>query len=314
VTGVGRSETFPPCGCCPHSETGCIRKSKSDLHLQISSENLSLAPIDETFVDRGFSSIKGEMALAATIFGPDSYHKFIESQSSPELFVVAKERGNELGVRLDEWNATSRDEVNKAVGLILNDPILDFLRKRNLLVRFFPEQFGQMLSAHLKGYQEGVQQEIENLCVVTRGSAIDLKGGESIVARKQIFNEVARDAFPKVGLAVAGEKDGLLHFSGVGSDGAKISAQMEPSSLTRIYVTHTWPTIRYWPLMQFSLVVKKRVKGEKNAAIMMPPNVQSLAALRLGKYEDSHSLEIAVRALALWIELGFFGGPAKKNC
>ncbi|MCW0452877.1 hypothetical protein NB721_001963 [Xanthomonas sacchari] len=66
--------------------------------------------------------------------------------------------------------------------------------------------------------------------------------------------------------------------------------------------------------MYFSLVVKKRVKGEKKAAIMMPPGVQSLAALRLGKYEDSHSLEIAVRALALWIELGFFGGPAKKNC
>ena len=282
--------------------------------MQISSENLSLAPIDETFVDRGFSSIKGEMALAATIFGPDSYQKFIENQSSPELFVAAKERDNELGVRLGEGKATSRDEVNKAVRLILDDPILDFLRKRNLLVRFFPEQLGQMLSAHLPAYQESVKQEVENLCVVTRGAAIDLKGGEAIVARKQIFNEVARDAFAKIGLSVAGEKDGLLHFSGVGSDGAKISAQMESSSLTRVYSTHTWPTIRYWPLMPFSFVVKKRVKGEKNAAFMMPPEVQSLAALRLGKYEDSHSLEIAVRALALWIELGFFGGPAKKDC
>ncbi|MDR6672828.1 hypothetical protein [Xanthomonas sp. 1678] len=282
--------------------------------MQISNEKLSLAPIDEIFVDRGFSSIQGEMALAATIFGPDSYHKFIENQSSPELFVAAKERDNELGFRLAEGKATSRDEVNKAVRLILDDPILDFLRKRNLLMRFFPEQFGQMLSAHLRGYQESVEQEVENLCVVTRGTAIDLTGGESVIARKQIFNEVARDAFAKIGLSVAGEKDGLLRFSGVGSDGAKISAQMEPSSLTRIYLTYMWPTIRYWPLMQFSLVFKKRVKGEKKAAIMMPPDVQSLAALRLGKYEDSHSLEIAVRALALWVELGFFGGPAKKDC
>ncbi|WP_139119924.1 hypothetical protein [Xanthomonas graminis] len=282
--------------------------------MQISNEKLSLAPIDEIFVDRGFSSIQGEMALAATIFGPDSYHKFIENQSSPEHFVAAKERASELGLRIGEGKATSRDEVNKAVRLILDDPILDLLRKRNLLVRFFPEQFGQMLSAHLPAYQESVEQEVENLCVVTRGAAIDLTGGESVIARKQIFNEVARDAFAKIGLSVAGEKDGLLRFSGVGSDGAKISAQMEPSSLTRIYLTYMWPTIRYWPLMQFSLVVKKRVKGEKKAAIMMPPDVQSLAALRLGKYEDSHSLEIAVRALALWIELGFFGGPAKKDC
>ncbi|MBO9828764.1 hypothetical protein J7373_10935 [Xanthomonas sp. A2111] len=281
--------------------------------MQISNEKLSLALIDEIFVNRGFSSIQGEMALATTIFGPDSYHKFIENQSSPELFVAAKERESELGVRLDEWNATSRDEVSKAVGLILDDPILDFLRKRNLLVRFFPEHLGKMLSAHLPAYQESVEQEVENLCVVTRGAAIDLKGGEAIVARKQIFNEVARDAFAKIGLSVAGEKDGMLHFSGVGSDGAKISAQMEPSSLTRVYSTHTWPTIRYWPLMQFSFVVKKRAKGEKKAAFMMPPEVQSLAALRLGRYEDSHSLEIAVRALALWIELGFFGGPPKKD-
>jgi len=281
--------------------------------LQISNEKLSLALIDEIFVNRGFSSIQGEMALATTIFGSDSYHKFIENQSSPELFVAAKERESELGVRLDEWNATSRYEVNKAVGLILDDPILDFLRKRNLLVRFFPEQLGQMLSAHLPAYQESVEQEVENLCIVTRGAAIDLKGGEAIVARKQIFNEVARDAFAKIGLSVAGEKDGLLHFSGVGSDGAKISAQMEHSSLTRVYSTHTWPTIRYWHLMPFSFVVKKRAKGEKKAAFMMPPEVKSLAALRLGRYEDSHSLEIAVRALALWIELGFFGGPPKKD-
>lgn len=254
------------------------------------------------------------MSLATAVFGSDSYQKFIENQSFPELFVAANGRESELGVRLGEWKATSREEVKKAIELILDDPILDFLRKRDLLVRFFPEQFGQMLSAHLEGYQESVEQEVDNLCVVTRGSAFDLKGGESIVARKQIFNEVARDAFPRVGLSVAGEKDGLLRFSGVGSDGAKISAQMEPSSLTRIYTTYTWPTIRYWPLMQFSFVVKKRVKGEKNAAFMMPPDVQSLAALRLGKYEDSHSLEIAVRAFALWIELGFFGGPAKKDC
>ncbi|NIJ74425.1 hypothetical protein [Xanthomonas sp. LMG 9002] len=105
----------------------------------------------------------------------------------------------------------------------------------------------------------------------------------------------------------------VYFFSGVGSDGAKISAQIEPSSLTRVYSTHTWPTIRYWPLMPFSFVVKKRSKGEKNAAFMMPPEVQSLAALRLGRYEDSHSLEVAVRALALWIELGFFGDPPKKD-
>lgn len=282
--------------------------------MKISSEKLRLAPIDETFVNRGFSSIHGEMSLASAIFGADSYHKFIENQSSPEHFVAAKERESELGVRLEEWKATSREEVKKAIGLILDDPILDFLRKRDLLVRFFPEQFGQMLSAHLRGYQESVEQEVENLCVVTRGAAIDLKGGEAIVARKQIFNEVARDAFAKIGLSVAGEKDGLLRFSGVGSDGAKISAQMEPSSLTRIYMTYMWPTIRYWPLMQFSFVVKKRAKGEKKAAFMMPPEVQSLAALRLGRYEDSHSLEIAVRALALWIELGFFGGPPKKGC
>jgi hypothetical protein len=282
--------------------------------LQISSEKLSLAPIDETFVGRGFSSIQGEMSLATAVFGSDSYQKFIENQSFPEFFVAANGRESELGVRLVEWKATSREEVKKAIGFILDDPILDFLRKRDLLVRFFPEQLGQMLSAHLPAYQESVKQEVENLCVVTRGAAIDLKGGEAIVARKQIFNEVARDAFAKIGLSVAGEKDGLLHFSGVGSDGAKISAQMESSSLTRVYSTHTWPTIRYWPLMPFSFVVKKRVKGEKNAAFMMPPEVQSLAALRLGRYENSHSLEVAVRALALWIELGFFGGPAKKDC
>ncbi|NYF20489.1 hypothetical protein HDC36_001950 [Xanthomonas sp. JAI131] len=254
------------------------------------------------------------MSLATAVFGSDGYQKFIENQSFPEFFVAANGRESELGVRLAEWNANSREEVNKAIGLILDDPILDFLRKRDLLVRFFPEQLGQMLSAHLRGYQESVEQEVENLCVVTRGSAIELKGGESIVARKQIFNEVARDAFARIGLSVAGEKDGLLRFSGVVCDGAKISAQMEPSSLTRVYMTYTWPTIRYWPLMQFSFVVKKRVKGEKKATFMMPPDVQSLAALRLGKYEDSHSLEVAVRALALWIELGFFGGPPQKDC
>lgn len=281
--------------------------------MQISSDKFKLSPIDEIFVDRGFLSIRGELVLATEVFGPDSYQKFIENQSFPELFVAAKERASELGVRLAEWEATARDEVNEAVALILDDPVLDFLRKRNLLVRFFPEQLGQMLSTHLPAYQKSVEQEVENLCIVTRGSAIDLKGGEAIVARKQIFNEVARDAFAKIGLTVAGEKDGLLRFSGVGSDGAKISAQMEPSSLTRVYSTHTWPTIRYWPLMPFSFVVKKRVKGEKKAAIMMPPDVQSLAALRLGRYEDSHSLECAVRALALWIELGFFGGAPKKT-
>ncbi|WP_295928059.1 hypothetical protein [uncultured Xanthomonas sp.] len=281
--------------------------------MQISNEKLGLAPIDEIFVNRGFSSIQGEMALAAAIFGADSYYKFIENQSSPEHFVAAKERVSELSLRVAEGKATSRDEVGKAISLILDDPILDFLRKRNLLVRFFPEQFGQMLSVHLPAYQESVEQEVENLCVVTHGAAIDLTGGESVVARKQIFNEVARGAFPRVGLFVAGEKDGLLRFSGVASDGAKISAQMETSSLTRIYMTYMWPTIRYWPLMQFSFVVKKRAKGEKKAAFMMPPEVQSLAALRLGKYEDSHSLEIAARALALWIELGFFGGPPKKD-
>lgn len=289
-------------------------KTRVNFILQISSENMNLASIDEIFVGRGFSSIQGEMSLATAVFGSDSYQRFIKNQSFPEFFVAAKERESELGVRLAEWNATSREEVSKAIELILDDPILDFLRKRDLFVRFFPEQLGQMLSVHLPAYQESVEQEVENLCIVTRGAAIDLKGGEAIVARKQIFNEVARDAFAKIGLSVAGEKDGLLHFSGVGNDGAKFSAQMEPSSLTRIYLTYMWPTIRYWPLMYFSLVVKKRVKGEKKAAIMMPPGVQSLAALRLGKYEDSHSLEIAVRALALWIELGFFGGPAKKNC
>lgn len=296
----------------PHLEIGSPPVSKSDLHLQTSSDKLNLAPIDEIFVDRGFSSIRGEMSLATAIFGPDSYHKFIENQSFPELFVAAKERASELGVRLTEWEATSRDEVNEAVALILDDPILDFLRKRNLLVRFFPEQLGQMLSAHLPAYQRSVEQEVENLCIVTRGSAIHLTGGEAIVARKQIFNEVARDAFAKIGLFFAGEKDGLLRFSGVGSDGAKISAQMEPSSLTRTYMTYMWPTIRYWPLMQFSFVVKKRAKGEKKAAFMMPPDVRSLAALRLGRYEDSHSLECAVRALALWIELGFFGGAPNR--
>lgn len=280
--------------------------------MQTSSDKLNLAPIDEIFVDRGFSSIQGEMALAAAIFGADSYHKFIENQSSPELFVAAKERESELGVGLAEWEATSRDEVNEAVALILDDPILDFLRKRDLLVRFFPEQLGQMLFAHLPAYQRSVEQEVENLCTVTRGAAIDLTGAEAIVARKQIFNEVARDAFPRIGLSVAGEKNGILRFSGVGSDGAKISAQMEPSSLTRTYMTYMWPTIRYWPLMQFSFVVKKRAKGEKKAAFMMPPDVQSLAALRLGSFEDSHSLECAVRALALWIELGFFGGAPKR--
>jgi len=79
-----------------------------------------------------------------------------------------------------------------------------------LLVRLFPEQFSQFLFAHLPAYQESVDQEVENLCVVTRGAPIDLKGRESVVARKQIFNEVARDAFAKIGLSVAGEKDGLL--------------------------------------------------------------------------------------------------------
>ncbi len=97
-----------------------------------------------------------------------------------------------------------------------------------------------------------------------------LKGGEAIVARKQIFNEVARDAFAKVGLSVAGEKDGMLHFSGEETR-CQVSAQMESSSLTRIILDVYVADHSILAFDVFSLVVKKRVKGEKKAAIMMRP-------------------------------------------
>lgn len=260
--------------------------------------------IDQKFAGRGFVSVQAEIDLLNQAFGCESYRIFLESHSNSHAF--ERHRALEMGMhaRLAAAELAGVDELDSFWNEVITHSDLGGLSKQSMLRRYFPERLDALLKPLLPPLLEAQSRERREICRLYSKPKVMLFDKQTSALRKEVCNAVMADAYGKLGFGIFNAKKGVHIYSKKISEEYAIFVEIDVPMLEKNYIEHRASEAVYWPMVPFDRTIYLgSPKTTRKIWITFPPIHNSISATRRERYDSTQSLEILIRADALWYEL-----------
>lgn len=257
--------------------------------------------IDQQYIRRGFIGIQAELEFIREAFGDASYNALLEAHSSPEAFERFREVDGEMRRQL-AMSDKSADELWK---MVYSSELLPSATKSEYLSGISRERFESWMSAYVPSLLGARNREEDMICTTCAVPSIPLHEKSTSELRKSTYNEVSADAFGDLGFDAVGRKRGVDSYAKKISPEFIILIEPDVASLERQYSgNRLWQSV-YWPLIPFDFTVSlcSAEKKSRRRYASFPPIPNCLAVNKLMSYDDTRSMEVMIRAIALWIQL-----------
>lgn len=272
----------------------------------VNKDRLSGHQIDQQFVRRGFTGVGAEIDFRDRVYGAGTYDADIEVHSSVEAFSRYRVLESEIYEKLDIAEKSSFAKRDDMWEEVLHDPRLPSFLKSTALRSLNNERYEAMALPHVLVLRDALREEQETICKLYTGSVISLRETEMIELRKEVLNSTMWDAYSPLGFKVFKRKKNVNSYIKTLTEDYSIIIEPDVTAIQARHVATPSPSpLVYWPLMTFENrcylgPVRKQDKGQD---ISLVAGKMCAASWRRSRYDDTRSLEVMIRADALWYEL-----------
>lgn len=258
--------------------------------------------IDEIFINSGFQRVGAKIDLMKSVFGPNSYDAFINSLANEEFFEIVRRWESEIRGVISKSDLGVDSVRNDLWDMVALDDRLPGPAKEALLSEISLSRYRAALEPEIDAFKSAIELEKDSLCAYCERPDLPLFGRDLIGVRKSVWNEVAGNIFSNLGFSVKRKTQGLPVFFKPLTGNYLIKIECDAPTFLKPFVGSK-PRWVYWPLLRidvcFSLVAATDLKSD-----LLKFSINNcVAATQRSLYEDSRSLEVAIRANALWYEL-----------
>ena len=261
--------------------------------------------IDENFIRRGFASVQAEICVLNEIFGQESYQIFLDAQSDDRAFEEYRTYDNEVLAKLAAAEAASRDQLDALWDALLIDDRLSAYSKQNKIKRFFPARYDSLFAPYIHKITDAMEEEVRNFCQICVDPPLSLFDAKSADIRKKTCNEVMEDAFGRLGFSIYKKKNKLASFSKKITSRYAVFIEPDIALMERHYSGQRMFRTAYWPIIPFDRECYLGSADKKVSArwATFLPTHNCVADSRRSRYDNTQSMEVMIRADALWYEL-----------
>lgn len=264
--------------------------------------------IDQEFNRRGFVSVQAEINFLNQAFGSESYQRFLECQSDTDAFERHRALEMDMHARLAAAELAGVDELDSLWKEVLTHSGLGGLSKQSMLRRYFPERLDALLKPLLPPLLEAQRREQRDICRLYPEPKVMLFDKQTSVLRKEVCNAVMADTYGKLGFEIFNTKKGVNGYSKKISEEYAIFVEIDLPLLEKTYSEHRSSETVYWPMIPFDRTIYLgSPKATKKMWVTFPPIHNCISAGRRERYDTTRSLELLIRADALWYELTISG-------
>lgn len=259
--------------------------------------------IDQVYVQRGFVSVQAQIDFHNRVFGPRSYENFLQSQADPAAFERSRDRSNALYASLGEAERTSRSALDAMWNDVLEDPLLGGYTKSSILQRFFSARVDELVAPHMQAIEEARLEEQRRVCTLYPEPGVPLFDDEKIGLRKEVSNAVMADAYGALGFTMFKRRRGLDIYCKALTPSHAVIVELDPVLLEKHYQEWARSAVQrpMMPLDRICYLGSPRKADNTRWLTFVPIN--NCVASMGWRYYDTRSLEVAIRAGALWYEL-----------
>lgn len=265
---------------------------------------------DRLFINSGFSTVAYDVAATDRMFGSGGYTLDQKIHMNAECIALQGALFQEAQQKLQAVTLQGDASDDESWGLVCSDKRLLSEHKLRIMQRWFPEKYRNLMLVELPFLLEAQDSEKAAICQMYPSPGIGLGMLDSLPVRKAVFNNVFSDAFGAMGfkkkrfsrgvvvlkkqlsarLEVVVETDSLLLMR---SPVARIVSNELESQLARI------PRFSGMPLDYLTYL---STSGSDAPMRLMTFTFSGFSFARnlCRRYVDSSSLEVALRAHALW--------------
>lgn len=266
-----------------------------------------IAEVDRIFIERGFLSVQAEIDRGEDLCGEGSYSLFVNQQSHPE--------------KIDEWRNIEDDIHRELVSAyesqgkpipedyfarILGHAGLSCFGKEKILQRHFPDKYFELKARYLLILREARLAQQQRLCTLWGSKPpVRLHQKEAISLRKEVMNSVMADAFGSLGFVKRNRHLGVDVFHKPLTQRYAVVVAPDTRSLqdlTRDY-GEEYDDWTGGLSLNWLIYLGSADKFNNMNWYYFTPVFVSHASNQTRRYNDTHSLEVTIRAEALLYEL-----------
>lgn len=276
---------------------------------------------DQIFIERGFTTVRYQLEFLERYFGAEKQKNEANLLSDSAIIKKMAESSRILRQRLADL------ERNSAEGTITEDHWADIRARNDLLSsekldicqRWFPRIYHQLTMNELPFLKEAKYEEIHNICRLYLPPCQALSGSAStqrelVAARKNTYNKIITEVFSVLGFTEFKMKSGLLVLRKYIANDFFMTVETDALSMERKSIT----ILQYAPDSEGNPVAVEQdniltLDNFTYLAFFEDEKIQKLvsfsnpgyahATYLTRKYKDTCTLEVALRARALWYEL-----------
>lgn len=272
--------------------------------------------LDDIFIERGFYSVQAAIEEDESIFGKEPYDLFVYQSTHPETLVEWRDKEDEFcNYLVNNYESQDIPIPNSCFEELLARKDFSSWTKLTLMARFFREEYELFIEKNDANLRKRAEDEREHICKTFKGEQAKYLVEESAIPlRKEACNAVMADAFGELGFEKRQRKRGVDIFHKPLSEQYAVIVNIDIRLLEE--VTSSYPTyndFRRRPQLQFYWYIYLGSANKKDNSRLYNlgyPKTPTYGSITCNRYHDTHSLEVVVRAAALFYEL--LGAPLEK--
>jgi len=264
--------------------------------------------IDRTFIARNFLSVEALIQRDEKLFGEGSYEKYVYVSTHLERIDEWRTISDGLHRQLvDEYEAKGQKPPLKYVKQILSHTEIPHYSKQRLLRRHFEQQYEELIAKYRPMLQEKAQEERRLLCSLWGDyEPVRLMMDKDLIPlRKEVFNTVMADAFGALGFEKRNRRKGVDFYFKPLTARYSIVVATDIPNLERIVYDPGPENDKHSVGIRLNWLthIGSANKKDKTAWFFFYPLPQCYASEIYLDFKDPQSLEVCVRAYALYYEL-----------
>ncbi|THF64578.1 hypothetical protein E6C76_10970 [Pseudothauera nasutitermitis] len=269
--------------------------------------------IDAAFIERGFATVACQIEYWNRCFGAGSYDLYIDVRTDSEKFI--SQRDHDQTVSMSFHEAYKRDGFipESCWPELRDDPLVSAHNKVNLCQLYFKSIYAALKADEATRIEAAVAETQQRICSLYPPPATLLYDKETIPLRKQIYNAVAADAYGALGFVKFKRKSGTDVFHKPLSDEVSIIVELDTYLFSKVsercfgeYDENGRMRLsdRRNPIQLNGEYMLGHFDGKRYRRLMsFVPQLNCLSATAGTSFYDTSSLEVSIRARALWYEL-----------
>jgi hypothetical protein len=268
---------------------------------------------DGIFIKRGFCSLAYHTDFLERLFGKGVLRSDLEFKTENGSKLNSENAFRKFVDELSIIEGKGESVPDEYLNRIFTSRGLSSSSKLDLMRRWFPVQYSDLIDKENQNLSAARRREIEGICRLYLPPCEDLAEKLLLPKRKEICNSVLSDALAEFGFFGKRKSGGLLIFAKKMSNDLALTISPDVKTLSTpgvpAYSVDKSGTL-YRPENFKMLPIELNVHlaigdgSPKNRVMQFSLRGSSLANAICGrKYSNSCDLEVALRALVLWYEL-----------